>query len=217
MSSFDNSLFARLLRLLSRALCKYPKWFIYPQILLFGLCVYYTVHGLTLDMSRDNLVGAKKRYHQNFLKFRKEFPGEEEIVVVVESENMDRNRQFIERLEARLNKETNTFTDIFVKGDIPSLGPKALLLVPENELEEMRKAISDYAPFIQEFTHATNLDSLFGLINKQFRTAKREKNAQTESLIKSIPALQRIVVQATESIARPGTAPSPGVDAVFGE
>ena len=85
MSSFTESLFARLLRCLAQAICRHPKWFVYPQILLFVLSVFYTVHGLKLDMSRDNLVGAKKKYHQNYLKYRQEFPGQDELVVVVES------------------------------------------------------------------------------------------------------------------------------------
>src|SRR5690606_24745496 len=32
----------------------------------------------------------------------------------------------------------------------------------------------------------------------------------------SLPALERIVTQATDSLRRPGTPPSPGVDALFG-
>ena len=51
-------------------------------------------------------------------------------------------------------------------------------------------------------------------MNTQFRTAKREQNAQNESLIKALPALERIVTQAT-AVQRPGTPPSPGVNALF--
>lgn len=53
------------------------------------------------------------------------------------------------------------------------------------------------------------------MINTQFRTAKRERNEQTESLIRAIPALERIVTQATASLRRGGSPPSPGVFALF--
>ena len=97
-------------------------------------------------MSRDNLVGADKKYHQAYMKFRQEFPVQDELAVVVESEDPERNRQFVERLAARLEPETNLFTDVFYKGDLPSLGRKALLFVPESDLREMRASSRITAP-----------------------------------------------------------------------
>lgn len=216
MTSYTDSLFARALRYFARALCKHPKWFVYPQLLLFAVCVFYMFHSLKLDFSRDNLVGSKEKYQANFLKFKKEFPGEDELAVVVESGDMERNRQFVERLSAKLSKETNTFTDIFYKGDIPALGNKALLLFPEADLVELLKSLHEYKPLIQKFTQATNFDSFFELINTFIRTAPREQNEQTDSMIKAFPALQRIVSQARESLIRTGAAPSPGVTSFFG-
>ena len=81
---------------------------------------------LQFDTDRDNLVGSNKRYHQNYLAFRKEFPQQDDLVVVVESENIEKNRQFVERLGARLEAETNTFKNVFYKGDLRMMGSKAL-------------------------------------------------------------------------------------------
>ena len=150
------------------------------------------------------------------MKYRKEFPGEDELAVVVESNDHERNRQFVERLAAKLELETNLFTDVFYKGDLKSLGPKALLFVPDEDLVDLRQTLALYRPFIQKFTAATNLDSLFNLINQQFRTSKREENAENNSLVKAIPALERIVVQANAALSTPGTPVSPGVTALFG-
>jgi predicted RND superfamily exporter protein len=216
VTSVADTFFARLLRVVARMVCSYPKWFVLPQLALFAVCVVYTAFFLKFDMSQDNLVGADKKYHQVYMKFRQEFPGEDELAVVVESEDMERNRQFVERLAARLQPETNLFTDILYKGDLPSLGRKALLFVPESDLVIMREKLEQYLPFIEQFTRATNLDSFFEMINKQFRTAKREENASNNALIGALPALQRIVEEATDSLSRPGTPVSPGVTALFG-
>jgi hypothetical protein len=216
VTSVADTIFARMLRALARMVCLHPAWFVVPQILLFGICVVYTVVCLEFDMSRDNLVGSDKKYHQVFMKFHQEFPGEDEFAVVVESQNMDLNRQFVERLAAKLQPETNLFTDIFYKGDMASLGQKALLFAPEADLKEMRTALQAYRPFIEQFTQATNLDSFFGLVNRQFRTAKREENAENNALISAVPALQRIIEQASVSLSLPGIPVSPGVDALFG-
>jgi predicted RND superfamily exporter protein len=216
MTPVADTFFARLLRVVARMVCSHPKRFVLPQLVLFAVCVVYTAFFLKFDMNQDNLVGADKKYHQVYMKFRQEFPGEDELAVVVESEDMERNRQFVERLAARLEPETNLFTDILYKGDLPTLGRKALLFVPESDLVIMRKKLEQYLPFIQQFTRATNLDSFFEMINKQFRTAKREENASNNALIGALPALQRIVEEATDSMSRPGTPVSPGVTALFG-
>jgi hopanoid biosynthesis associated RND transporter like protein HpnN len=137
------------------------------------------------------------------------------MVVVVESENPEKNRQFVERLGAKLEADTNCFHDVFYKGDLKMLGAKALLFVKDDDLVELKQRLKDYRPFIEQFTRATNLASLFNLINTQIRTAKREKNAENESLMGALPALERIITQATDSLRRSGTAPSPGVTALF--
>jgi uncharacterized protein len=224
MQSPFSSAFANALRFVARLLLRHPKWFIWPQVILCALCIAYTagafktlgLPGLEMDMNRDNLVGEKDRQHQIYLQFRKEFPQQDELVVVVESENMERNRQFVERLAAKLEPYTNMFEDVFYKGDLNMLGKKAMLFIDETNLVELRDTLHNMEPFIEKFTQATNLDSLFGLINTQIRTAKRETNAQNDSLVKSLPALRRIVDQATASLSRPGMAVSPGVNALFG-
>ena len=211
----EDTLVARALAWLAGAVFKYRRLFFYPQLLLFVGCIFYTVRYLEFDTNRSDLVGANKKYHQNFLRFKKEFPTQDDLVVVVESEDPDKNRQFVERLGARLEAETNLFHDIFYKGDLKMLGSKALLFVPESDLQELKKTLADYRPFIQQFTHTTNLVSLFSVINTQFRTAKREANAENESMVKAFPALERIVTEATASLQRSGRPPSPGVNALF--
>jgi hopanoid biosynthesis associated RND transporter like protein HpnN len=210
-----DSFLARWLGRLARAVVRHPRWFFWPQVLLFIASIGITVGFLQFNTDRNSLVGSQQRYHHNYAEFQKEFPQEDDLVVVVESDNLEKNRQFVERLGARLETETNLFKDVFYKGDLTMMGSKALMFVPENDLASLRDTLKDDLPFIQKFIPATNLISFFDLINKQFYSAKRETNAQNEALIKSLPALERILQQATESMLRPGTPPSPGVTALF--
>ena len=207
---------ARLLGRLAAAICRHPRAFVWPQVILFFASIVVTVLWLQFDTDRDNLVGSNKRYHQNYLAFRKEFPQQDDLVVVVESENVEKNRQFVERLGARLEAETNLFKNVFYKGDLRMMGSKALLFVPEKDLAELRTTLHDDLPFIQKFSQTTNLVSFFNLVNTQFRTAKQETNAENDALVKALPALTRIIGLARESLARTGTPPSPGVSALFG-
>jgi len=215
MTLLPDTVFARLLHRLARGVCKHPRWFVCPQICLALAGALYAADRLKLDMNRDHLVGPKLRQERVFLKYRKEFPRADELVVVVQSGRRERNRQFIERLAARAAGETNLFAGLFYKGDLATLGPKALLLVPTKDLEQMNQVLHEYQPLIQEFAQATNLDSLFSLVNKKFRTAPAATNAATETLIQRIPFLQRLIEQAKQSLLGQGIPPSPGVEALF--
>jgi hopanoid biosynthesis associated RND transporter like protein HpnN len=210
-----DSLAVRLLRKLAHGVYHYPRLFFYPQVLLLVVCVFYTIDSLKFSSNRNDLVAANKKYHQNFLQFEKEFKAQGELVAVVESEDMEKNRQFVERLGARLGAETNLFTDVFYKGDLKMMGRKALLFLPEKTLSELQETLKTYRPFIEHFASATNLDFLFRQINRQFRTAKREASPENDSLIKALPALTRIIKQVTDSLNRPGSPPSPGITALF--
>jgi hypothetical protein len=176
MQAPTDSIAVRLLRWLANAVYRYPRLVFYPQLLLFVISIAYTVAQLRFDTSRSDLVGAEQRYHQNFQRFKKEFNSQDELVAVVESEDMEKNRQFVERLGARLAAETNLFTDVIFNNDVTMLGNKALLFFPEKALNELLQTLRDYRPFIQQFVQATNLNSLFRLVNHQFRTAKREQS-----------------------------------------
>jgi len=206
----------RLLDRLASAVIRHPSWFFLPQVILAAFCACYTVTSLKFDPSRDNLVGGNKKYHQNFLRFKKEFPLPDEIVVVVESEDHEKNRQFVERLGAKVEAETNLFMDVVYKGDLKMLGPKALLFLYAGSLKELKQTLHDYRPFLEQFSAASNLVSLFTLVNRQFRSASREETPETTAMLRALPALERILRQASSSIERQGTPPSPGVTALFG-
>ncbi len=211
----DDNLVARFLSWLAVVVFRHRWLFLYPQLALFVLCLAYTVKCLQFNTNRGDLVGANKKYHQNLLRFKKEFPTQDDLVVVVESEHAEKNRQFVERLGAKLEAETNLFYHVFFKGELKMLGPKALLFVPDENLADLSRTLKDFHPFVAQFARTTNLVSLFNMVCAQFRTARPEANAENQSMIKALPALERIITQATDSLHRLGTPPSPGVTALF--
>jgi hopanoid biosynthesis associated RND transporter like protein HpnN len=216
MSTPKPSLAEGVLNRMADFVYRYPRLVFYPHIILFIGCLFYTVQHLKINMNRDDLVGSDKKYHHNFLNFKKEFPGQDDLVIVVESDQTEKNRQFIERIGKRLEAETNLFADVFYRSDFKMLGSKALLFVPEPDLLELHKKLLEFRPFITNFTRATNLNTLFRQINTQFRTVNPDNTNQVQSLLGGLPALERIVAAATDSIHRPGIPPAPGISALFG-
>jgi hypothetical protein len=211
-----DSVLARLLARLTAAVVRHPRWFIYSQVVLFVICVLYTVGYLKADMDRNNLVGPSHKNQENYLRLQKEFPQQgNDLVVVVESGNIEKNRQFVERIAVKMQAETNLFTDVFYQQSLSVMGAKALLFASRDDLIGLKKELDDALPFIGQFTPTTNLVSFFEQINTDFRTAPRETNARTESLVEAMPALARIVRQATDSLQMAGTPPSPSVASLF--
>src|ERR1017187_4395087 len=174
-----DSLLARLLARLAAAVIHHPRWFIYPQAALFLASILFTVGFLQFDTNQDDLVGPNLKYHRNFLALQKEFPQQgNDLVVVAESGDTDKNRQFIERLAAKMAPETSLFRDVFYQHDLAMMGTKALFFVPTNDLATIRTTLHDDLPFIHQFTQTTNLVSFFEQINTAFRTMPREENEQ---------------------------------------
>lgn len=248
-----ETFFCRFLARIAAAICAHPRWFVWPQILLFVFCVLFTVDRLQFSTNRNDLVGGHHKYHDNFLRLKQEFTQQDDLVVMVESGDPEKNRQFVERLGAKLEAatvhipanpeaqrsdngsriwswirsavkaekkseatiETNLFANVFYKGDLRTLGAKALLFVPEPDLRNLQKTLREYRPFIEQFSQATNLVRLFEQVNTQIRTASREDTPENRSLVEALPALERIISQATSALRRPGKPPSPGLNALF--
>src|SRR5882724_3919892 len=139
----EDSFLARLLGKLAAAAIRHPRRFVYPQIALFFACIFYTVAYLQFDTNRDDLVGSNKKYHQNYLRFKKEFPQQDDLVVVIESEDVEKNRQFVERIAAKMQAETNLFRDVFFQQDLAMMGDKALLFASTNDLTELDGTLHD--------------------------------------------------------------------------
>jgi hopanoid biosynthesis associated RND transporter like protein HpnN len=206
----------RLLERLADGVMRHKRQVLWIHALLSVAGILITAFGLEFRVDRSGLVGTDKHYHQNFLKLKAEFPLQDDLVVAVESEDPEKNRQFVERLGAKLARETNLLCNVFWKGDLRMLGSKALLFVPENDLRELRDTLKEFRPFLVEFSRATNLVSLFELVNQQIRTTNAENEEANRALIGALPALQNIVQQATAALPRSGMPPSPGVEALFG-
>ncbi len=215
MSTLDSWAIRQLQRL-AETLIRFPRWFLYPQILIFLVCVIYTFLNLEFLTDRNELVGSDKKYHRIFLEFREEFPNRDDIVAVIESDDPKKNRQFAERLGRRLGQETQLFTHVLFQQTPKILGSKSLYLLPPETLDNLRKTLDEYRPFIDNIAGATNLVSFFSSINRQFRNTSRENPEDGNDLIGVLPSLQQIIGQAQAAIERSGIPPSPGVAALLG-
>src|SRR5580700_4219514 len=145
-----DTLLARLLGSLAAAVIHHRRWFIWPQVVLFFAGILVTVFFLKFDTDRDDLVGHNLKYERNFLALQNEFPQQgNDMVVVVESDNTEKNRQYIERLAAKMEVETNLFRDVFFQQDLPAAGTKALFFASDDDLTNIQDVLRQDIPFIR--------------------------------------------------------------------
>lgn len=225
----------KFLRVLSLWVIKKPRLLVWPQLILFVIGIFYTINQLEFSTDRNDLVGSDKKYHQIFLNFREEFPQEDDLVVLVESGNLEKNRQFVERLGARLLNDPVHFTNVFWKGDLKSLGPKSLLFMDIQTLSSFRDSIRTYLPVLQFFSETESLNDLFKRVNRQFAAASakekekegkpgeslggvfsdEEKEIGVNELLSALPSLHVILKLAIDSLERPGEPTAPPLSAFF--
>jgi len=205
----------RLLHRLAEAIWRHPRWFVYPQLALFAAAIAYSALFLAFKTDINDLVSSDTVYQQQWQALKDEFQLKENLVALVESGDREKNRQFVERLAARIEVETNLFTGIFYKGDLRTMGPKALLMLPEERLEQVLHALRDYQPLVGKFSNVTNLNSLFTEVEAQWRATAKEGGTNSNMFAAAVPALTRIVDQGAESLQRSGVPPSPGVTTLF--
>jgi hopanoid biosynthesis associated RND transporter like protein HpnN len=217
MRPLHEHLAGRLLHKLAFALQAYPRWFIFPQLILLAGAIVYTTTHLRFSTNRSDLVSAQEKYQQNYLVLKKEFKFQDSMVAIVESERQDKNRQFVEHLALKLKRQPHLFVDVYYKGDLKLMGNKALLFLPEETLEDLHQALGEYAPLIETFSQVDSLNALFESVNRQLRDAPQTKNAQEQPLAHALPVLHRIVEEMSKSITGTAVPPAPGITAFFGD
>ena len=195
-------------------ICHRPAWFIYPQLVLFAVSVAYAAFTLKLKTETNDLVSPDVGYQRQWQALREEFHVQDDLVTLVESEDIAKNRQFVERLAARVEAEPETFTDVYYKGDLRAMGPKALLTLPEEKLESLLRGVRDCRPFVGKLRSVTNLNSLFQEIEAQWMEVASDKE-EVGVFAQALPALRQIVQQGAESLERSGPPPSPGLNALL--
>jgi hypothetical protein len=164
---------------------RHPRWFFWPQVVLFFLSIAVTVKFLQFDTNRDNLVGPTRNTTTIFSNSKRNFRSRDDLVVVVESENVEKNRQFVERLGARLEAETNLFTRRFLPGRPGDDGQQGVAVRAGKR--PRRRCATRCRTTCRSSSSSRGRRTWFRFLSRstrQFRTAKQEENAQNDSLDK---------------------------------
>lgn len=158
--------------------------------------------GLTLSTDRSDLVSRADETNARFLGFEEEFGRQGSILVVVQSDRLEKNRQFVEAMAKRLTARPDLFSGVLYKFDLHFFGENTLQFAPEADLRELAVALKEFRPSLEKFLAPKDFGSLFSAINREFLTAGGRED-EGKRLLKSLPALRRIVDQVRQSLDAP--------------
>ncbi len=140
----------RLLVTLVSTVCRWPRTVLVCSLALCVLSVVAAAARLQYHTSRNDLLSPDKDYQKRWQQYLAEFGDDDDIVVVVRggrSPADEGSRRSRGRHEYASSREL--FDRLFYKADLRHLRNRALLLLPEDEIEAIRRHISS-----DDMTHA---------------------------------------------------------------
>jgi hypothetical protein len=116
-------------------------------------------------------VSQNARYIQRFEEIDKDFYELDSFIVVVEPPYLERGKQFVRALVARLQADTQHFSRVVDKIDTSSLEGKKLLLLSPEDLRTLQQRLQDAQTLLTDLAAAPGLQQLLASINQEISKA----------------------------------------------
>lgn len=136
-------------------------------LILAALSVWVTVEKLTFKTGRGDLVAKDLPYVKRHAMFRSEFEDFDGMIVVVEGENPERKKNFIDVLAGKFKSHPEAFSDVFYKIDVSYFKDKALLFLDRTDLENLVQKITDHRRFLDDVNSSPGLNQLLRSVNSE--------------------------------------------------
>jgi len=97
---------------------------------------------------RSDLASPDKDYQKRWQKFINEFGDEDDIVVVVKGQNKERMTEALEDVAGQVAMQPRIFDRLFYKADLTGLRDRALLFLPNEQLQAIRENLDRMGPLL---------------------------------------------------------------------
>jgi len=158
----------RIFTALARLDVRRPWLVIALSLTLAAACVFYTKSRLQFNTGQDDLISANNRDSRNYLRYTKEFPDLDGLIVVVKVDgNPVRAERFADTLARRLTADHVNVKSVFYRINARQMGNSALLFLSDADLTKLRVHIKANLPMLQAYGANPTLATLFGIVNAQ--------------------------------------------------
>ncbi|BCS53648.1 MMPL family transporter [Geobacter sp. SVR] len=144
-----------------------PRLILALALLLSVLSVVYTKHSMKFLTGRDDLMPKTAPFQVDYRAYRQEFGDQEEIVVVIESDDAEKTARCGDAIFERLNREKGVFREVFYPGGLPFFRKNGLLFMPVEEIRALRHTLTMAAPVLKDLAAAPSVQTLFTSLTRQ--------------------------------------------------
>ncbi len=159
-------------------IARHPWAVLIIACLLSLVSLYYTSQKMTFLTGRDDLMPRNAPFQKDYRDYRKAFGDQEEIVVVVESDDPDLTTRFCDTLYGRISQEKHLFVDLLYPGGLPYFRQNGLLFMPLDELQAMAHTLQMAAPVLKDLAAAPSVQTLFNSLSNQIDDYEKAPDPQ---------------------------------------
>ena len=134
---------------LVRTVCRFPRTVLALSAALCALSLYAAFFHLEYHTQRSDLISPRKECQQRWRNYVGEFGDDDDIVAVVRGADRARMIAALEQVADRVRRQPALFDRLFYKADLCSLHDRALLMLPQEEIEKIRHNLGgDMTPLL---------------------------------------------------------------------
>jgi len=169
----------------SRVILTHPRLVLGVAALVAVASLGGAARYLEIRPSRSELAFSGERLLQLKEAYREEFGDRDGVVIVVDATNLDRAKQFVTAVAARLEQDREHVADLFYRVEPAPFEAHALQYLSREELTTLRRKVADHEVLIRDLATSPGLNRLFAGINREmgealvehFFTLEEEKGA----------------------------------------
>jgi uncharacterized protein len=217
----------RYLTNLAGCICRWPALFLIAGIVVAVAAGIYTARSLAFKTSRNDLIGRDSEYWRLYSEYAREFRAEEDYVVVVESDQPERNKAAVDALVHALLSPKNisqpddspaaqqfVAADLFYRVDLDAFQRWFLYYLSMEDLNCVR----DFPQLIPALQQEPNLVGFFGVVNQMLQQLEVAEEGRKKCMLGFLPMVTTVVGQVGDLTSLSGEAEwrSPWLEAFVG-
>lgn len=146
---------------------RHPWPIIGVALLLAAVSVVYTVRNMEFLTGRDDLMPQNTPFHANYRAWQQEFGAQEDIVVVIESDDQEKAARFADDLYQRVRKNRTVVGSVFYPFGLDIFRKNGILFMPLEEIQGLRRNLTLAAPVLKDLAASPSVQTLFSSLTRQ--------------------------------------------------
>jgi hopanoid biosynthesis associated RND transporter like protein HpnN len=185
----------RFLKILVQLAYHAPRRLILVAVFSCLLCIVYAASSLEFATDRAALVDQNEKFRALAQQFQKEFPNNEDLIVVIDGGTISQRERFSDELALRLQEKQDLYIDVFQKVELPFLRHQALLYLETDDLQKLLDSLRKAQGMVSALSTQQGVGQLLAQTTKDLEQTLPVLNGILGQLIKSLQTRGRYEYQ----------------------